>query len=284
MIRLAALLLFFAMFSPSVADDAMSDAFSADADAMAEAEAALDRAEAEGKRVILVFGANWCHDSRGLAAHFAQADMVALIAAHYELVWIDIGWRERNLDVLRHFGAATVYGTPTVLVYDPELGLLNGDTMHSWHTAYSRSHDAVVEYFTVWADARPASTLTSMTDIYQDLVAEIAAWEAREAERLNEAYARHAAWRAESSANPGEAGHDEQFRSVEAEIDRHRAAMRADRAALLALAHDRVQEALLVEADGEPVGFDTVDRLNANPPTINLDYPAYPGPLYPWEN
>lgn len=290
MIRLAALFLFFAMTAPSVADDGLRP-FVSGSEAMSEAEAALDRAAENGKRVILVFGANWCHDSRGLADHFAQADMEALIAAHYELVWIDIGWRERNLDVMRRFGAATVYGTPTVLVHDPELGLLNRDTMHSWHTAYSRSHDAVVDYFTAWATARPASSLTATTEIYQTLVDDIAAWEAREAERLNDAYAQHAAWREElapyldgARRDAGASEEIRRFHAVEAAIDRHRATMRADRDALYAEAHDRVREALLVEAGSEPVGFATVDRLNANPPAIELDYPAYTEPLYPWEN
>ena len=35
-------------------------------------DAALARALASDKRVLLVMGANWCHDSRGLAGWFEQ--------------------------------------------------------------------------------------------------------------------------------------------------------------------------------------------------------------------
>jgi len=265
--------------------------FRSDTDAMAEADAALARAEERGTRLLLVFGANWCHDSRGLAGHFAQDDMAALIAEHYELVWIDIAWRERNIDVLHRFGAAAIYGTPTVLIYDPAQGLMNADTMHSWHTAYSRSHDAVVEYFTVWADARPAASLTATSAVYQQLIADIDAWEMREAVRLNAAYAEHAAWREELAPHFERAGNDEEsarqvelFHSVEQDIDRHRSNMRADRDDLHAQAHERVRDALLVLAGDEPLGFDTVAALDANPPEITLDYPSYPDPLYPWED
>ena len=274
MIRVLFIAILFVVTAPVFADGEHPRPFSSETDAMAQAEAALVRAEDNGTRLLLVFGANWCHDSRGLANHFAQDDMTALIAENYELLYIDVGWRERNIDVLHRFGAAAIYGTPTVLIYDPIGGLLNGDTMHSWHTAYSRSHEAVVEYFTIWADARPGTSLAQTTQTYAGLVDEIEAWEAREADRLNRAYAQQAAIRdaMESGVNDET---EEAFNAAENDINNRRAAMRADRERLYFDAADLVRDALLDEADGAPLDFSVAARLDANAPELALEFPDY---------
>ncbi|MEM9170851.1 MAG: thioredoxin family protein [Pseudomonadota bacterium] len=117
-------------------------------DAAADVEAAFARARLTGKRVLLVFGANWCHDSRGLAANFDKPALAELIAARYERVWIDVGDRDRNLDLAARYGAPTLMGTPTVLILDADGTLLNADTMHDWRTAYSIPYDETLDYFT----------------------------------------------------------------------------------------------------------------------------------------
>ena len=50
------------------------------ADAMADVEAALARSAVSGKRVLLVLGANWCHDSRALAGWLETPRLAALVA------------------------------------------------------------------------------------------------------------------------------------------------------------------------------------------------------------
>ena len=75
---------------------------------------ALARARINGHRVILVFGANWCHDSRALAGWFATPRFAAMLSPRYEIVWIDVGQKDRNLDLARRFGLEGIKGTPTV--------------------------------------------------------------------------------------------------------------------------------------------------------------------------
>jgi len=117
------------------------------ADAMMDVDAALAAARASGRRVLLALGGNWCHDSRGLAAKFREPELAALIDAGYELVWVDVGYRDRNLDVARRFGVDALYGTPTVLILSPEGKLLNADTVHEWRTADSIPYDDTLAYF-----------------------------------------------------------------------------------------------------------------------------------------
>lgn len=125
--------------------------FDASADAMMDVDIALTAAQASGRNVLLALGGNWCHDSRGLAAKFQEPDLAAVIAESYELVWVDVGYRDRNLDVAKRFGVDALYGTPTVLILSPEGELLNANTVHDWRTADSIPYDEVLAYFESFA-------------------------------------------------------------------------------------------------------------------------------------
>ncbi len=123
-------------------------------DAMADANSALAMAMISGKKPLLVLGANWCHDSRGLAARFEKPEFQSLIQDNYELRYIDVGKRDRNLDVAKRFGIHQIIGTPTVLVLSPEGKLLNRDSAHMWKRAASIAEDETYDYFKTFAEGR----------------------------------------------------------------------------------------------------------------------------------
>lgn len=137
-------------------------AYAADADAHADVDAALARAAASGKRVLLVMGANWCHDSRALAGWLETPRFAALVGERYELVFVDVGMPQtgegRNLDIAARFGVTAFKNTPALLVLTPEGRALNADTARDWRNAASRSEDAI--YDELVALASPAATPT----------------------------------------------------------------------------------------------------------------------------
>jgi hypothetical protein len=112
-----------------------------------QVDAALARAQLSDKRVILVMGANGCHDSRGLAGWFAQPRFAAMLEAKYELVYVDVGHRDRNIDIAQRFGLKTIKGTPTVLVLSPQGILLNPKSAPKWRNAASRTEEDIFSYF-----------------------------------------------------------------------------------------------------------------------------------------
>jgi thiol-disulfide isomerase/thioredoxin len=116
-------------------------------DPAADVDAALARAAANGKRVLLVMGANWCHDSRALAGWLETPRFAALVAERYELVFVNVGMPQtgdgHNLDIAKRFGLADFPGTPALLVLTPEGALVNADTATSWRNAATRSEDAI---------------------------------------------------------------------------------------------------------------------------------------------
>jgi len=131
-------------------------AYAADADAHADVDAALARAAASGKRVLLVLGANWCHDSRALAGWLETPRFAALVAARYELVFVDVGMPQtgegRNLDIAARFGLEDVKNTPALLVLTPEGRALNTDTARDWRNAASRSEEEIYAELAALAD------------------------------------------------------------------------------------------------------------------------------------
>jgi thiol:disulfide interchange protein len=120
-------------------------------DAAADVEVALARAKRTAKRVVLAMGANWCHDSKSLAARFESPRFRAMMASRYELVYIDVGTPQtghgRNLEIANRFGLKHIRGTPTVFILSPEGRLLNRRNAPSWRHASQRSDDAIFTFF-----------------------------------------------------------------------------------------------------------------------------------------
>lgn len=118
-------------------------------DAMGDVDAALARAAAADKRVLLVMGANWCHDSRALAGWLENERIGALVEDKYELVYVNIGMPQRgdghNLGIAKRFGIDDLPGTPNLLVLTADGTLVNEDTATTWRNAASRSEDEIYD-------------------------------------------------------------------------------------------------------------------------------------------
>lgn len=125
--------------------------FDESADAMSDVDAALARSIKSGRRPLLILGGNWCHDSRGLAKKFQTEPLKSVIDQGFDPVWVDVGRRDRNLDVARRFGIEALIGTPTILVLSSDGALLNRDSVHDWRTADSRSLEEAIAYFKSFA-------------------------------------------------------------------------------------------------------------------------------------
>lgn len=125
--------------------------YDARADAAGDIAQTLAAAKAENKKAILVFGANWCHDSRALAAYFDAPRFQTLIQNNYKLAYIDVGQKNRNIDQAQKFGVASIEGTPTVFITDINGNVLNLDTAPTWRNAASREEESVWDYFNNYA-------------------------------------------------------------------------------------------------------------------------------------
>ena len=156
--------------------------------ALADVKQALAVADSEGHRALVVLGANWCHDSRALAARLNKAPLAEVIADNYELVFVDVGYYQHGRDVTLEFDVPNFYATPTVLIVDPATGsLVNDEDRHMWANAYRVDMPSSVEYFEKWASAEPATDPASPELLA--LYAEIDTFEAELADRVAAGYA-----------------------------------------------------------------------------------------------
>ncbi|MGB3455628.1 MAG: thioredoxin family protein [Litorimonas sp.] len=121
-------------------------AYDADRNAAEDIRVAQDIAAEDGLKSLIVFGANWCHDSRALAGHLRDDRFTRLLAEHYRLVYVDVGQKNRNIDLARTFGLDAIVGTPTVIIADSDGTVLNLDTAPTWRNAASRTQDEIYDY------------------------------------------------------------------------------------------------------------------------------------------
>jgi Thioredoxin-like len=126
--------------------------------AQTDVDVALDRAKTEDKMVLLIMGANWCHDSRDLATWLESPRFKSMLDARYVLVFVDVGKPQtgdgRNLNVARRFGIKTMKTTPLVVIASPTGIRLNSkkDAI-GWRNAASRSEDEVFRHFAIFTPA-----------------------------------------------------------------------------------------------------------------------------------
>jgi len=84
---------------------------------------AVARAEQENKRIVVLFGANWCPWCRRLHRIFTEApEVLARLRTDFVLVYVDANFRhdrKRNATVLERYGdPVEKYGLPVLVVLE----------------------------------------------------------------------------------------------------------------------------------------------------------------------
>jgi thioredoxin 1 len=84
------------------------------ANARADLGHALAQAQSDHKNVLLVFGANWCENCRDLDKAMRGRSR-PLIDGKFEVVKIDVGNFDKNLDLARRYGDPIKQGIPALV-------------------------------------------------------------------------------------------------------------------------------------------------------------------------
>ena len=86
------------------------------ANARLEIKQALTRAAATRTSVIVVFGANWCPDCRILDLAIKKAACASLLARDFQIVKVNVGHFDKNLDIAKSYGVPLAKGIPAVAI------------------------------------------------------------------------------------------------------------------------------------------------------------------------
>jgi thiol-disulfide isomerase/thioredoxin len=142
-----------AVATPPVAEAAkQANFYPQDADATAVLDAALAEAQRSGRVALIVFGADWCHDSRALAEVLASSAFTDEFGSRFTVALIDVGRPQtragRNLDLVARFGVKRLKSTPAMFAISPEGNRLNSkkDAI-GWRNAHSRDETSILGWF-----------------------------------------------------------------------------------------------------------------------------------------
>ncbi|WP_165190748.1 thioredoxin family protein [Caulobacter soli] len=120
------------------------------ADAEADVAAALKRAKKAHKLTLIDFGGNWCPDCRIFAGLIEQPDLKAFVDKHYEVVTVNVGRYDQNMQIPARYGIDKLKGVPTFLVVDTKGKLVNPDALFALTDARHMTPQALADWLAQW--------------------------------------------------------------------------------------------------------------------------------------
>lgn len=152
--------MFFAAIAHSLDEnhDKTPNVYVSSASPMSDIDIGMEKAKQRGTNLLLVMGAQWCHDSRGLASKFAKPEVAALLNDNYEVVFVDVGFYNDLRYITNRFGQASYFATPTVMVINPQNEeVVNRGDMDIWGSADSIPVADYLDYFSRYSTIHSAS-------------------------------------------------------------------------------------------------------------------------------
>ena len=126
--------------------------YDTNADATAAVDAAFARAKQDGKRVLIDMGGNWCGDCIVLANIMQLPEMKPFVAAHFEVVTVDVGRFDKNLQIPARFGITTrLEGVPAVIIAEPDGSFVNPGKITALSDARHMTPQAIADWLAQWA-------------------------------------------------------------------------------------------------------------------------------------
>jgi thioredoxin 1 len=126
---------------------AASPAYDESANAQADLQAALAQAQQSGKKVLAIFGANWCPDCRELdkAMHGKSAEQ---INSRFVVVKIDVGNFDKNTELAKSYGNPIKKGIPAAVVLTSDNKMLYATKAGELSTARRMGEQGIYDFFT----------------------------------------------------------------------------------------------------------------------------------------
>jgi thiol:disulfide interchange protein len=131
---------------------AKSDLYPADADAKKEIEDAVKQAAAGKKRLLLVFGANWCYDCHVLDRALHEGSAGKVMKESFLLVHVDIGEADKNLDLLKKYKIPLEKGVPAVAILGRDGKLLYSSGDGEFEAARKMMKQDLVAFLKQWKE------------------------------------------------------------------------------------------------------------------------------------
>jgi len=127
------------------------DIYPANVDAHTEIREAEEKATRKHKRLLLVFGANWCFDCHVLDLAFQRPDLAPILAANYEVVHVDLGpEEEKNSDLVRQYEIPLNRGIPALAIAESDGRLVVSQKNGEFEDARGLTPKALAQFLNWW--------------------------------------------------------------------------------------------------------------------------------------
>jgi hypothetical protein len=115
-------------------------------------ETGIAEARERGGFAVIVFGADWCHDSVALAKVLTSQEFETRFGKRFSVSFIDVGTPQtgkgRNLDLVAQLGLMKLRSTPAMFVVSGTGKRLNSVAdARAWRNADSRGKDKTLAWF-----------------------------------------------------------------------------------------------------------------------------------------
>jgi hypothetical protein len=124
--------------------------YPAEADARVEIRSAVARAAKSRKRVLVVFGADWCYDCHVLDKAFRRSDIASLLNPNYEVVHVDVGEGNKNQDLMTQYDVPMKRGIPALAVLDSSGKLLYSQKNGEFERARALGPEDLLAFLKKW--------------------------------------------------------------------------------------------------------------------------------------
>ena len=115
-----------------------------------EIEGATALAKFDHKRVLVIFGANWCYDCHVLDAALRSKEVASLLAANYHVVHVNIGDGDSNSDLANRFEVPLKKGIPSLAVLDGSGKLITSQKQGEFESAAKIGMSDVLGFLNRW--------------------------------------------------------------------------------------------------------------------------------------
>lgn len=125
--------------------------YNVNANAKKEIAETVAAAKRDHKRIILVFGGNWCYDCHVLDTCFHEPEVAPLVDKNFHVIHVDIGAEDRkNEDLIAKYKIPIDKGVPALAVLDSDGTLLYSQQNGEFESARSLDPDDVIAFLNKW--------------------------------------------------------------------------------------------------------------------------------------
>lgn len=119
-------------------------------DPNAEITDAVRSASASGKRILVVFGGNWCFDCHVLDEAFHSPEIAPTLNKYFVVIHVDIGQMDKNLDIAKKYDIPLDRGVPAIAVLDSSGRLLFSQKRGEFEAARSMAPEDILAFLHTW--------------------------------------------------------------------------------------------------------------------------------------